>query len=171
MLSPLHITPQPGLLVLTDFDWSMIEFEGLVFTWLHAEGTYPGSLGSSGSDCKYWSKLTLNSSVLTFVRFLMFFGSELKSLAPWILKLPSLIVLILPEPLALSILTSLPLLSEFVSSSPQFGVIPYRVFQTIEWPRKDVHQGGIIKFASWEIAGSFKYFARVSVNCGLSKPS
>ena len=114
-MAPLHITPQLGLLVLTDFDWSMIEFEGLAFTWLHAEGTYPGNLGSSRSDCKYWSMLTLNSSLLTFVRFLMCFGSELKSLFPWILKLPSLIVLILSEPLALSILTSLPLLYEVVS--------------------------------------------------------
>ena len=32
-------------------------------------------------------------------------------------------------------------------------------------------QGGIIKFASWELAAFLIYFARVSVNCGLSKPS
>ena len=28
-----------------------------------------------------------------------------------------------------------------------------------------VNQGGIIKFALWELAAFFKYFARVSVNC------
>ena len=32
-------------------------------------------------------------------------------------------------------------------------------------------QGGIIKFALWELAAFFKYFARVSVNCGASKQS
>ena len=32
-------------------------------------------------------------------------------------------------------------------------------------------QGGIIKFASWELAAFSKYFAPVSVNYRVSKPS
>ena len=35
--------------------------------------------------------------------------------------------------------------------------------------KKGWHQGGIIKFASWEPATFFKYFAQVSVNFGVSK--
>ena len=35
----------------------------------------------------------------------------------------------------------------------------------------DAGQGGIIKFASWELAAFSKYFARVSVNYKVSKPS
>ena len=130
MLSPLHRAPQPGLLVLPGWDWWSMELEGFALNWLHAEGVYPGSLGSSGRDCKYWSKLILNSSELTFVRFLTFLGKELKSLAPWTLKLPSLMVLILHEPFDWSIFTSLPLLSEDVSSSPQLGANPARIFRT-----------------------------------------
>ena len=37
-------------------------------------------------------------------------------------------------------------------------------------PGTDTRQGGIIKFTSWELAAFFKYFARVIVNYGVSKP-
>ena len=70
-ICPPSILLQPGLLNFLALAWSIIEFEGLASTC---------TFGSSGRELKYWSRLALNSSILTLVRSLVFFGRELKIL-------------------------------------------------------------------------------------------
>lgn len=65
----------------------MIEFEGFIVIGSQTLGTKSPILGLSGSVDRNLSSLDLNSSVFTFVRFLIELGRELKRRGPLTCKL------------------------------------------------------------------------------------
>ena len=69
----------------------MIEFDGPALT-LHAPGTNPLTIGSSGTFSKNESSFSLKTLMSHFVRFLMLEGRALNSAGPFTYKVCSLIV-------------------------------------------------------------------------------
>ena len=87
--------------------------------------------GSSGIVDKKLSNLSLNTSRRHLVKFLRCLGSELNSWPPWTCRVASLSDLTLADDFVLTggILTSLPLVSEILSSTPGFGICLSKIFQ------------------------------------------
>ena len=99
--------------------------------WLQQAGVRSPIFGWSGIVDRKLSNFSLNKSKSHFIMFLRFGGNELNSWPPCTFRVASLSVFTLLVDLLLTggILTSRPLLSEKLSSTPGFGTCFSRIFQ------------------------------------------